>query len=126
VSLTYRNFDRSSGREIDLHDWLTDAGVERQRVEGTGDELKMLRPALRDAVLAGWRAEDEDCAGVVRNEAFWSIGLTRTGFIFTPQLAHVVQACGDSFRVPFARLAPFLSLQAADDLRALHAERAPR
>lgn len=117
----YRTFDLSSGRELDLHDWFNASAVKRQRWPGSEDETKTLQPALRTLILAGWRAEGE-CEGVVEGQEFWNIGLAREALIFAPDLAHVAQACGDEFRIPFARLRPFLTEEGAANLRALQAE----
>ena len=123
---TYRAFDLESGREIDLHDWLNATAVARQGTAGSEDELKTLRPAFRRFILAGWRPAGADCAGVIRDQDFWNIGLTRTGLIFAPDLPHVVQACGEEFTLSFARLRPFLTPNAAARARALQAERGLR
>jgi hypothetical protein len=121
-SNVYRTFDLTSGREIDLHDWLNGDAVNRLSPEGGGEEIKTLRPALRDLILANWDPGDADCADSVRNEDFWTIGLDRGGLVFSPQLPHVVQACGDDFTVSLARLRPFLTQAGAENLRALAAE----
>ena len=118
----YRAFDRSSGREVDLHDWLNDAAVKRESFGGSADVSKSLRPAIRSVILAGWKAE-ADCDEVVRREGHWNIGLSREGLIFSPQLGHSVRACGEEFRVPFTRLSRFLTKAGAEHVRALRAER---
>ncbi|MBV9884662.1 MAG: hypothetical protein JO276_16760 [Sphingomonadaceae bacterium] len=120
----YRLFDRTDGREIDLHDWLNAGAVHRERPDG-GEEIKTLLPAFREAILAGWHSEGADCDEPVRNEDFWTIGLTRTGLVFSPVLPHVVQACGEDFTMPFERLRPFLTPEGAAQVRALQAEPAP-
>ena len=124
ASIAYRTFDRASGREIDLHDWLNERAVKRERFEGSAEETKSLQPAFRDFLLAGWHPDPADCDETVRNEAFWTIGLTREGLVFSPDLPHVAQNCGDEFRVPFARLRPFLTAEGAEYLRALQSEAA--
>jgi len=125
-SNTYRVFDLADGREIDLHDWLNGEAVHRERPEGGSEELKSLRPAFRDAILAGWRPEDAECDEPVRSEEFWTIGLTRSGLVFSPELPHVVQSCSADIVVPLARLRPWLSPEGAANLRALEAEAARR
>jgi hypothetical protein len=109
----YRTFDRVTGREVDLHDWLGARAVKRERPEGETEDVKTLTPAFRNVVLKGWKAENQECDEVVRGEEYWTIGLTRTGFVLAPLLAHVVQACGEEFNVPFARLRPFLTPEVA-------------
>lgn len=114
----YRTFDRATGAEVDLHDWLTAAAVKRERFEGEPD-IKTLRPAFVRVILKGWKPDQADCAEAVTSQEYWTIGLTRTGLLFTPLLAHVVQACGEDFAIPFARLRPFLTPEGAKNVRAL-------
>lgn len=118
-------FDRATGRQIDLHDWLNDRAVKREN-DGQGtEEVKTLQPAFRDFLLADWKPQDAECADAVREEDFWTIALTRTGLVFSPELPHVAQACGDDFAIPFARLRPYLSARGLKQVEALRAE-APR
>ena len=125
ASNSYRTFDRRTGQEVDLHDWFTSSAVKRERFEGSEEETKSLQPAFRDFILAGWHPDPADCDEAVRSEAFWTIGLTRDALAFSPDLPHVAQACGEVFRVPFARLGPYLTQEGAENLRALQAEAAP-
>lgn len=104
-------FDRTTGREVDLFDWLDSKAVKRERIQGLEDEVETLTPAFRELVLGRWKAEAEECDDVIRTQEYWSVELTRTGLIFSPDLVHVVQACGEDFTVPFARLAPYLSAE---------------
>jgi hypothetical protein len=121
----HRLFDLSSGAEVELLDWFNESAVARDGPRGSDEEIKTLRPALREAILAGWRAEDADCAELIRSAEFWDVGLTRGALIFSPSLPHVAQACGESFTMPFARLEAFLTPEGAAHLRALAAEPAP-
>lgn len=125
-SNSYRTFDRTTGREINLHDWFTARAVKRERA---GEEvLRSLQPAFRTFLMAGLRysADRAECRDVVRESEFWTIGLTRTGFVFAPDLPHVVQACVDEFRVSFARIRPWLGPEGAAAVAALRAERPAR
>jgi hypothetical protein len=117
-----RLFDLVSGREEDLHDWLNERAIKRERFGSGTEEAKKLAPAFRTFLLGRWKG-NADCDDVVRTEDFWQIELTRTGMVFTPELAHAVQACGESFALPFARLQPYLSAEGkakAEALRAQH------
>jgi hypothetical protein len=125
MSSTYRTFDRASGREIDLHDWLDATAVYRERFEGVEEESKTLLPAFRNVILDGWRPEDAECDEIVRGQDYWNIGLTRDAFVFSPLLPHVVQSCGETFAISFDRLRPYLTREAAETLRALRAEGPP-
>jgi len=104
-----RTFDLSSGAEIDLNDWLTPRAIKRERYDSTSDEAKTVTPAFRKFILAGWKAEQAECREGIERADFWDIALTRTGFGFTPSLAHVEQACTETIAVPFTRLQPWLS-----------------
>jgi hypothetical protein len=123
---SYRIFDLADGREIDIFDWLNARAVHRERPEGSGEELKSLVPAFRDVVLARWRPDTPECDEPVRSEEFWTIGLRRDAFVFSPDLAHVVQACAEDFVVPFDRLRAYLSAEGAANVAALAAEQARR
>ena len=118
-SNVYRTFDRTSGREVDLHDWL----VATATAPAEGSDSKLLRPAFRNFILTGARLEDAECREAIREEEFWNIGLTRAALVFTPLLPHVAQACADPIAVPFARLRPYLTPEAAAYVRTLQAER---
>lgn len=122
-SNSYLAFDLTTGRQIDIFDWLNARAVRRERVEGAEEQLTTLLPALRDAILARWRPEGEDCGEVVRGADYWNVGLTRNGLVFAPSLPHVVQACEEEFTLPFGRLAPFLTPAGAENVRALQRER---
>jgi len=107
-----RTFDLASGREINLHDWLTPAAVIRTRYPGSEEVYIQLTERFRRWVVGRPRRGDSDAAdcriSILATEC-WDIRLTRTGLVFTPDLAHVAQACGEEFTIPFARLAPFLN-----------------
>ncbi len=119
----YRTFDRTSGRELDLHDWLNSIAVSREpEVEGV-DHSETLQADFRDAILDGWRAEDPQCEEVVRGQSYWNIGLTRDALVFTPSLPHVAQACAEGFRMTFAALEPYLTHEGSEHVRALQSER---
>ncbi len=121
----YRLFDLTSGAEVELLDWFLPAAVKREHVEGAEDDLRTLEPAFRSFLLADWHpgADMAECDEVVRSQDSWNVGLTRDGFLFSPSLPHVAQACGEEFSVDFDRIRPWLTPQAAASVRALRAER---
>ena len=104
-----RTFDLAKGAEIDLNDWLTPRAIKREHYDGVSEEAKMVTPAFREFVMAGWKAGEKECQPAFDQAEFWDIGLTRTGLGFTPSLAHVEQACTETINVPFTRLQPWLS-----------------
>ncbi len=113
-------FDRETGGEVDLLSWFNGRAVKREQVDK--DVLTTVLPPLRHLILSGWKARDQDCGEAVRSEDYWHAELTRSGFVFTPDLPHVVAACGDEFRVSFARAAPFLTDEGKKNVAALQAE----
>jgi hypothetical protein len=121
--IVYRTFDRRTGAELDPLDWFDPRAVKRTSYPETGDKepIPTLLPALRKAVMGAWKEEGE-CKGVVSEQEFWNLGLGRTGFVFTPSLPRVVMACGETFTIPYARLARFLTPAGAREVKALQAE----
>ncbi len=118
-SVLPRLFDRETGREIDLHQWLNAKAVTRT------DELIALRPELRNLILRRHKT-DSECTDTVNEENYWTIELTRTGLIFTPSLPHVAVGCRDEYLVPFPKLRPYLRPEAQREIAALEAEIASR
>lgn len=106
---TSLTFDRTTGAEVDLHDWLGSSAVERQRLDGVDRPAVTIRPGLRRVILEQAHEPDPECRASVADAEFWDIGLARTGLRFTPSLAHVEQACEEEVLVRWATLAPFLS-----------------
>jgi hypothetical protein len=125
ASNSYRLFDLTSGAEVDLLDWFDARAVKRERFEGSPEVFKTLEPAFRAFILTGWHAEAgaAECDEVIRSQDSWNVGLTRDGFVFTPSLPHVAQACFEEFRVDFERIRPWLTPEAIAAVRALQAER---
>ncbi|BEV01653.1 hypothetical protein [Novosphingobium olei] len=109
---TYRTFDRRTGKEFALADWL--ASTARQPIDGDTSAGSLIQPteALRKVILAHFPrpADDtEGCFDLVAGSEFWTVSLTSDGFAFEPSLPHVAAACGDVAALPFAALAPYLS-----------------
>lgn len=116
-----RLFDRASGAEVELYDWFTGAAVKREHSGGESEDAITLRPRFKAVIMAGWKG-DKDCREAMSSEDFWSVELTRSGFVFTPLLAHVVQACTERFPMPFAKAAPYLTVAGKTEVAALKAE----
>jgi hypothetical protein len=110
-----RVFDRASGAEINLHDWLAARAVNRTRYDGSDEEYVMLTEPFRRWLVGPLRRGADDdattCHEAIVGTEYWTIGLARTGLVFSPDLAHVIRACGEDFPVTFARLAPWLNAQ---------------
>lgn len=118
----YLTFDMTTGEEVNLHDWFTPAAVKVERIEGSNDVLRSLEPAFRTFLLARWHGEGE-CDEIVRSNDYWTIGLTRAGFVFSPDLPHVAQACVEEFTADFDRIRPWLKPEGVAAVAALRAER---
>lgn len=99
-----RTFDRQSGAEIDLFDWIG-----APRVEG---ELPTLAAPLRALVMARWPADaDPECREYVADADYWTLGLARDGVVFQPDLPHVATPCEERITVEWNALAPFLDAE---------------
>lgn len=124
-SSTYRLFDLTSGAEVELLDWFLPTAVKREVIEGSTEVFKTLEPAFRTFLLTGWHPEADaaECDEVIRGQDYWSVGLTREGFVFTPSLPHVVQACSENFTVGFNGIRPWLKPEGVAAIAALQAER---
>jgi hypothetical protein len=125
---SYLTYDLTTGAEVRLLGWFSTRAVKRERVRGAPEIYLTLEPAFRTFILSGRRATPDtaECDEVIQREEYWNAGLTRDGFVFTPQLPHVVQACEEAFTIRFDRLAPWLTPQGAAHVRALRAERSRR
>jgi len=118
-------FDLTTGAEVNLYSWFNDKGVKRERLDGEVEDVVTLRPTFR-YLLMGPRVADDECDDAMRSEEFWNVELTRTGFVFTPELAHVVQACEDDYPLSFAKAGPFLNAEGQKQVAALQAESASK
>ena len=118
-------FDLTTGAEVNVFDWFNDKAIKREPVEGY-EPLISLRPQFRSVVIGGWKADDAECTDAIKTDEYWHAELTRTGFVFTPDLPHVVQACGEDFKVPFAKLAAYLSPEGKQQIATLQAEAGSR
>jgi hypothetical protein len=104
-----RLFDLARGAEVRIVTWFNRQGITITKYDGIEEPAGTITPALRDAVLGKWKADDEQCDDPVRTSDFWDIRLSRAGFVFTPSLPHVAMACGEEFVLPFVRAARFLA-----------------
>ena len=131
----YLTFDRQSGEEVDLFDWLGEGAVERHAAEDGLESYGTVRPALREIVLSRDPTDElpvtegledqpypEDCLELARDEEFWILGLSRSGMLFVPTVPHVATPCAETFTVPWDALAPFLNAEGREGLARLRAE----
>jgi hypothetical protein len=96
-------FDRATGAAVDLHGWLGPQAVQREA------DVTMLRPALRQVIMARSAQTETECRETIGETEFWDIGLAREGLRFTPDLPHVLTACEEATLVPWAALTLFLN-----------------
>ena len=107
-SLQFRNFDLEKGVEVDLLDWFGPKAVKVEKYDG--EASKTLTPAFRAAILKGWKTQgDAECQSVVGDAEYWSVGIGPGKLMFQPSLPHVAQACGETFVVEHARVAPWMT-----------------
>lgn len=105
----FRTFDLTSGTEVNLLDWFLPTGVKIRHYDDGSEPAQTLTPGLVALILEGWKAEDPDCDEPVRSQEWWNVGIDRGSLVFSPILPRVIMACGEEFRVPFARLQPWLN-----------------
>lgn len=103
---TSLTFDRRTGAEVDLHDWLNAGAVERDA--SSEPAIVTIRPALRRAIIAHAGEMEPECRAAAQDEGFWDIGLARAGLRFTPFMPHVLTPCAEPVLVPWSALRPFL------------------
>lgn len=117
-----RTFDLMAGTEVDPHDWFKPSAVKVETFATADEPAKTLTEPFRAEILQGWKPEDPECAGAIREQEFWSIGISRTGFVFSPSLPRVIMACGEDFAVPFAKLTPWLNAKGQAAVASIQAE----
>ena len=117
-----RTFDLMAGTEVDPHDWFKPSAVKVESFATADEPAKTLTEPFRDEILKGWKPEDPECAGAIREQEFWSIGISRTGLVFSPSLPRVIMACGEDFTVPFPKLTPWLNSTGQAAVASIQAE----
>ena len=115
-------FDRQTGREVDLYQWLNQLAIERVINKSQTVNATKLRPSFRELILRERIISDPGCSDVLRRSDYWGVELTRTGFVFTPALAHAEGGCSDAYPMSFKALAPYLSAEGKKNVAALQAE----
>lgn len=103
-------FDLTSGAEVDPLDWFTPSAVHRDDLGKQYGIYKTLTPSFVAVILKDWKGDDRDeCEDATRSEESWNVGITRGALVFSPSLPHVIAACIDEYKVPFAQLQPWLN-----------------
>jgi hypothetical protein len=120
-STASRTFDRQTGEDVDLYEWLNGRAGERVSSGSRGEFATKLRAPFRKIVLRS-KAQEAECHDVLSNADYWDVELTRNGFAFTPELTHAEGRCSDEFPVSFATLAPYLSAEGKKNVAELQAE----
>lgn len=101
--ISFRAFDRETGKAVDPLDWLNRQAIEHRTYQGDPEgSVDAVRPELRTVILAHWPSDDDQdeseeakefeatCKDAIEQQEFWSIGLAREGMLFDPQLPHVI------------------------------------
>ncbi|WP_088309485.1 hypothetical protein [Novosphingobium sp. B 225] len=109
-SSSHMVYDRASGKEVQLAQWLAPKGMSAKWDAGAKYwDTRLLEP-LRKLVLAAMPPiEEADCQSAVAEAESWDLALTPKGITFTPFLPHAMLACADDAELTFAQLAPYLS-----------------
>lgn len=105
-SQTMLAYDLRKGSAVDLFSWLAPRALGRKEYG-----QQPLSAEFRAVIMRRWpkEADNEDCREAAAQEANWSIGMERTGLIFTPWMAHAMKPCEEPVLVRFDVLQPFLS-----------------
>lgn len=119
-------FDRRTGAEVDLYEWLNARAAERVISRSRAVKATKLRPAFRKLLLRGHVIKDAECREVLERSDYWGIELTRTAFVFTTTLVRVESGCSDEFPMSFAALPPYLSDAGKKNVAELQAELAAK
>lgn len=106
--------DRETGAQADPSRWFRPGALafyEFPPEPGQPRPVAGFSAALRKAIEAHWPRDDDiaECADMVGNGDSWSIGLTREGPVFVPQLPHAVFACTEEVTLPWKAARRFLS-----------------
>ncbi len=110
VASSHLTFDRASGKEVELGQWLAPKGMDVTWDPGAKYFERRIKEGLRRLVLAQMpEHEDAECNAARAEADYWDVALTPTGLTFEPDLPHALLACGDVAELSFAQLAPFLS-----------------
>jgi hypothetical protein len=109
TSNRWRTFDLATGVEVNAHEWFKPSAVKVTRYAGDDEPVRTLTGDFRAAILAGWKPADRDCQDAIAGQEFWNVGIVRGSMVFSPDLPRVMMACGEEFRVPFAKLQPWLN-----------------
>ena len=132
----FMTFDRQSGQEIDLAEWLNDAAREHHPAENELESYDTLLPAFRKLIVKHEPQEgfpeadseeepgplDEECRQVSEDTEFWTFGFRREGMMFVPSVPHVATPCMGTFTVPWSELAPYLSAEGRAGLARLRGD----
>jgi len=105
-----RTFDLLSGDEPDLEGWFSPVAIRIDK-SGRWGPSTSFTPEFRAIILAGWKPDDPECEEVVPKHGYWSIGVERGALVFTPDLARIVSACREDFKIPLAKLQPWLNAE---------------
>ena len=123
--VTARTLDRRRPETLRLVFAVREPSAVKVETFATTEEpAKTLTEPFRAMILKGWKPEDPECGGAIREEEFWNIGISRSGLVFSPSLPRVIMACGEDFTIPFARLTPWLNATGQAAVASIEAEAA--
>jgi hypothetical protein len=106
-------FDSRTGGEIDTSTWLhPDAFNLLGPNAGAGPEIGVpeIETGFRDLITQAFLATDPDesCLDLLDDVEVWHIRPSRTGFILSPDVAHVSQFCANDLSISHRDMAPYL------------------
>jgi hypothetical protein len=106
-------FDSQTGGEIDTSTWLhPDAFNLLGPNAGAGPEIGVpeIETGFRDLLTQAFLATDPDesCLDLLDYVEVWHIRPSRTGFILSPNVAHVSQFCANDLNISYRDMVPYL------------------
>ncbi len=110
---SYQTWDLRTGKTIDLYAGFTKAALTRTVHDaGTANAYTevTLTPAFKATLIKAFPAGDPDCKEALDTADDWAARPTAHGMAFTPSLPHVVAACIDDAVIPYAKLAPYMTV----------------
>jgi hypothetical protein len=114
ADISVESFDRQTGEPVDPAEW-----IEIGDDPATGLLKRLLDSEFQDAGSVEYREQQAECREAWETARFM-VWPTSAGLAFSPNLAHVDQACGDDVELSNAEVAPFLT---ALGRQALHGRR---
>ena len=114
ISNQFRTWDLQTGKEVDVWQWFGGKS-------DTGSHDMSALPAKLKTMLFKDAAIDQECKGDYQGHGYYHLSLTDTGVRFWEEAYG--SGCEQDFKVPYAKVAPFLTAQGKQALGGAFAKR---